>query len=88
MKVLAPLLLAIGLGGPAWAQPAVPHAAKPPFPQLTLPDRQVGGQRAIDALGARLPEVAAWYGKSADEFRAMLMKDRTLRLDQRGRLFV
>jgi len=88
LKVLAPLLLAIGLGGPAWAQPAVPHAAKPPFPQLTLPDRQVGGQRAIDALGARLPEVAAWYGKSADEFRAMLLKDRTLRLDRRGRLFV
>ncbi|HSQ71527.1 MAG TPA: PKD domain-containing protein, partial [Rubrivivax sp.] len=87
-KLVGPLLLAMILGGPAWAQPAVPHAAKPPFPQLNLPDRASGGQRAIDLLGARLPEVAAWYGKSADEFKAMLLKDRTLRLDQRGRLFV
>ena len=88
LKLVGALLLAVILGGPAWAQPAVPHAAKPPFPQLTLPDRASGGQRAIDLLGARLPEVAAWYGKSADEFKAMLLKDRTLRLDQRGRLFV
>ena len=69
LKLIGPLLLALILGGPAWAQPAVPHAAKPPFPQLTLPDRASGGQRAIDLLGARLPEVAAWYGKSADEFK-------------------
>ena len=88
LKLVGPLLLAMILGSPAWAQPAVPHAAKPPFPQLTLPDRASGGQRAIDLLGARLPEVAAWYGKSADEFKTMLLKDRTLRLDQRGRLFV
>jgi PKD repeat protein len=88
LKLVGPLLLAMVLGSPAWAQPAVPHRAKPPFPQLTLPDRASGGQRAIDQLGARLPEVAAWYGKSADEFKSMLLKDRTLRLDQRGRLFV
>jgi PKD repeat protein len=88
LKLLGPLLLALGLAGPAWAQPAVPHAAKRPFPQLTLPDRASGGQRAIDLLDTRLPEVAAWYGKSADEFKAMLLKDRTLRLDPRGRLFI
>ena len=88
LKLVGPLWLALVLGGAAWAQPAVPHAAKPPFPQLTLPDRASGGQRAIDSLGTRLPEVAAWYGKSADEFKAMLLKDRTLRLDRRGRLFV
>ena len=88
LKLVGPLWLALVLGGPAWGQPAVPHAAKPPFPQLTLPDRASGGQRAIDSLGTRLPEVAAWYGKSADEFKAMLLKDRTLRLDRRGRLFV
>jgi PKD repeat protein len=88
LKLVGPLLLAMVLGSPAWAQPNVPHVAKPPFPQLNLPDRASGGQRAVDLLGARLPEVAAWYGKSADEFRTMLLKDRTLRLDQRGRLFV
>jgi PKD repeat protein len=32
--------------------------------------------------------VAAWYGKSPDEFRSMLLRDRRLKIDQRGRLFV
>ncbi|MDZ7591657.1 MAG: PKD domain-containing protein [Rubrivivax sp.] len=86
-RVGAPLL-AMVLGGSAWGQPAVPLAARPSFPPLTLPDRASNGQRAIHLLGSRLPEVAAWYGKSTDEFRAMLLKDRTLRLDRRGRLFV
>jgi PKD repeat protein len=89
---LAALLLALGLGGAALAagpnNAAVPHANKPPFPQITLPDRQSAGQRAIELLGNRLPEVAAWYGKSADEFKAMLLKDRRMRLDQRGRVFI
>ena len=73
---------------PAWAQPAASPAAKPPFPQVTLPERKSHGQRAIDLLGARLPEVAAWYGKSPDEFRQLLLTDRRLKIDQRGRLFV
>lgn len=88
LKLVGPLLPALALGSPALAQRLVPHAAKPPFPQLTLPDRASSGQRAIDLLGPRLPGVTAWYGKSGDEFRAMLLKDRTLRLDRRGRLFV
>jgi PKD repeat protein len=74
---------------PASAARATPaSAARPPFPQLSLPDRKSQGARAIELLGDRLPEVAAWYGKSADEFRALLLRDRRLRLDQRGRLFV
>lgn len=72
----------------ASAAAAKPHPAKPPFPQLNLAERKSHGQRAIDLLGARLPEVAAWYGKSADEFRALLLNDRRLKLDQRGRMFV
>jgi hypothetical protein len=32
--------------------------------------------------------VAAWYGKSSDEFRSLLKRDRALVLDRRGRLFV
>jgi hypothetical protein len=86
------LTLVLGLCASAWsAGPpvvVVPHAVKPAFPQLTLPDRQAGGQRAIDLLGSRLPEVAAWYGKSPDEFKSLLLKDRRLRVDQRGRVFV
>lgn len=89
-NLLAPLVLAVGLSGTAWGAGAasVPHPAKPPFPQITLPERQSAGQRAIDLLGTRLPEVAAWYRKSADEFKAMLLNDRTLRLDHRGRVFI
>jgi PKD repeat protein len=65
-----------------------PHPAKKPFPQLELADRKSSGQRAIDLLGNRLPEVADWYGKSPNEFRSMLLRDRRLKLDKRGRLFV
>lgn len=77
----------------AVAQPAVPPGAaappvRPPFPQIQLPERKSHGQRAIDLLGSRLPEVAAWYGKSPDEFRQLLLTDRRLKIDQRGRLFV
>lgn len=65
-----------------------PHPEKPPFPALVLPQERAQGGRAIELLGARLPEVAAWYGKSADEFRAALLHDRRLRLDRRARLYV
>ncbi len=87
------LLVAAATSTLALAQPAstpagnVP-AVKPPFPQISLPDRKSSGQRAIDLLGSRLPEVAAWYGKSPDEFRQLLLTDRRLKIDQRGRLFV
>lgn len=90
-KLLLPLLLALGLAAPAGAagpaSESVPHVNKRAFPQLTLPERQAAGQRAIDLLGSRLPEVAEWYGKSPDEFKGMLLKDRRMRLDQRGRVF-
>jgi hypothetical protein len=65
----------------------VAHVQKGPFPVMTLTDRQSTGQRAVDLLGTRLTTVAAWYRKSPDEFKALLLNDRRLRLDQRGRLF-
>lgn len=64
------------------------HPVKPSFPQITLPERASQGLRAIELLGDRLPEVAAWYGKSPDEFRMLLARDRMLRIDGQGRLFV
>lgn len=75
------------------ADPANPaarraHPAKPVFPQLTLPEARSRGAQALQLLGDRLPEVAAWYGKSPDQFRLLMLMDRTLRLDARGRLFV
>ncbi len=91
--LLAALLAAMSLGTASAADPPHPaasraHPAKPAFPQLNLPEAKAQGQRAIDLLGGRLPEVAAWYGKSADEFKALLLNDRRLRIDRRGRLFV
>ena len=91
--LVAALLAAMSLGTASAADPPHPaasraHPAKPAFPQLNLPEAKAQGQRAIDLLGARLPEVAAWYGKSADEFKALLLNDRRLRIDRRGRLFV
>jgi PKD repeat protein len=82
------LASAQGSAPAASAAAARPHPAKPPFPQINLPERKSQGQRAIDLLGDRLPEVAAWYGKSPEEFRTLLLRDRTLKIDQRGRLFV
>ncbi len=92
------LLIAAATSTLALAQPASTPAGntpavKPPFPQISLPERKSSGQRAIDLLGSRLPEVAAWYGKSPDdkspdEFRQLLLTDRRLKIDQRGRLFV
>lgn len=86
----ASALLPLSAGAADPANPAArrAHPAKPAFPQLTLRENRSQGERAIELLGERLPEVAAWYGKSADEFRAHLRTDRLLRLDGRGRLFV
>jgi PKD repeat protein len=98
--VLGSFLIGLSLfAPPAWAQaPAAnaaanaaaarPHPAKPPFPQISLPERRSQGQRAVELLGDRLPEVAAWYGKSPEEFRRLLLRDQRLKIDQRGRLFV
>ena len=91
-RLLAAAGLLLGLGSAAVAagpaKPTVPHREKPAFPQLQLADREARGQRALDLLGGRLPEVAAYYGKSGDELRSLLLSDRTHRVDRRGRLFV
>jgi PKD repeat protein len=91
--LLATLLVLLSAGAsqaadPASASASRPHPAKRPFPQLDLADRKSSGQRAIDLLGSRLAEVAEWHGKSAEEFRSMLLRDPRLKLDKRGRLFV
>jgi len=91
IKTLLVLPTLLAMACTAWAagpaSPAVPHLQKPPFPSISLPDKQAAGQRAIDLLGSRLPEVAAWYRKSPDEFKALLLADKRMRIDQRGRVF-
>ena len=73
-----------GLGEAAIAQTTLP-AAKKPFPELNLPER-ARGDDAVQALGGKLPEVAAWYGMSTQEFARMLRQDRTAWLDRKGKL--
>lgn len=69
-------------------KPAVPFVAKPFFPTVDLPDRESRGQRAIDLLGNRLPEVASYYRKSPDQLRDLLLRDHRVRIDRGGRMFV
>lgn len=82
-------VFALGLAShlPAFAQ-AVAPAARPAFPALTLADAKSHGQRAVDLLGNRIGEVAAFYGRSPEQLRALLLADRMMKLDRRGRLFV
>lgn len=65
-----------------------PETVRPVFPEMDLLEKDASGQRAIDLLGARLAPVAAWYGKSPDAFRRSLLRDKTYRINRRGRLFV
>ena len=44
------------------------------------------GEAAIAALGARLPEVAAFYGKSSQQLREVFRADRSLWVDPEGQL--
>ena len=61
-------------------------AAEPGFPAgIKLPDK-ARGEAAIAALGARLPEVAAFDAKSPQQLRAILRADDSLRVDPAGRL--
>ncbi len=87
------LLLAATLAAPAWAQNEISAGNRPStlpqkaaFPSIELPEK-ARGQRAIDLLGSRLPEVAAWYGKSPAELASILRRDRNAWLDRQGRMF-
>lgn len=78
------LTLALTLATAVSAQPR--QSIKPPFPQIELPAK-ARGERALQQLGARLPEVAAWYGKTPAEFASIFRRDHTVWLDRNGRVF-
>ena len=44
-------------------------------------------QEAVDRLGDKLPEVAAWYGMTPRQLRNHMLSDHTLWIDEQGRLF-
>ena len=75
--------------GAALAQTAagrsVKAPVKPAFPALRLGEMS-NGEKAVGKLGGRLPEVAAYYGKSASEFAKQLRTDRSAWIDKDGRL--
>lgn len=77
-------LAAVAMG--VSAQPSRPHPPKPPFPQIELPQK-ARGEQAVQQLGSRLPEVAAWYGKTPAELASIFRRDRTAWLDRGGRVF-
>ncbi len=59
--------------------------AKPAFPSLRL-NQMSNGEQAIGKLGANLPAVAAYYGKTVSEFATQLRIDRSAWIDKSGRL--
>ena len=61
------------------------NKTKPPFPVISIPEK-AQGEKAIQALAGKLPEVAAWYGISTQEFAKIMREDSNAWLDKKGRL--
>ncbi|OYU16083.1 MAG: hypothetical protein CFE37_01665, partial [Alphaproteobacteria bacterium PA4] len=53
----------------------------------TMAADKARGEAAIAALGARLPEVAAFHGKSPQQLRKIFQTDNSLWVDPEGQLF-
>ncbi|WP_076407977.1 PKD domain-containing protein [Shewanella sp. UCD-KL12] len=83
-------LSATGLSGTdanaANTQANTPANAHRVFPSVELPE-PANGEHAIGLLGAKLPEVAAWYGKTTAQFAKMIREDKSVWLDKQGRIF-
>lgn len=84
LKLSAVLWLLFGLF-PLFGQEKAPSRQKQVFPKVQL-RRQVRNEEAVRALGVQLPEVAAWYGKSAEDLTRLLRRDRNLWVSPTGRL--
>src|SRR6266496_1942582 len=85
MKKFIAMVLLSGLAGSLPAQIADARD-KFSMPNLNFP-AVTSGEEAIRLLGKNLPAVAGAHGKGADELASLLRRDRTLKLDRRGRLF-
>jgi PKD repeat protein len=80
--LILPLLGIVAVPG-LQAQDRNPAGHEYPYMRLSAPVRGAG---AIAALAAHFPEVAQYYGKSENELRAILSRDRTIWADIHGRL--
>jgi hypothetical protein len=61
-----------------------PH--EPGFPAGIRIAAEARGEAAIVALGARLPEIAAFHGKSPQQLRRIFQTDNSLWVNPEGRL--
>ncbi len=77
VALLALSLALLGAGGASAAGQGAPNP--PPAPK--------NGRAAIEALGDRLPEVAAEYGMTAVQLHGLFLKDHTLHVGFTGELF-
>lgn len=64
------------------------EVSRPDFPVINLSKKQFAGQDAVTQLGGQLGKVAKWYDKTPEQLQKMLLKDKHLRVDNKGRLFV
>lgn len=60
---------------------------EPGFPAEIRLMHDMQGWEAIEALGTRLPEVAAFYGKTPEQLQEQLKADHCLKVNRRGELF-
>ena len=60
---------------------------RPAFPAGIRLPAAARGEAAINALGKKLPEIAAHYRKTPEQLRAMLRSDKCLHASTEGRLF-
>ena len=63
------------------------NPAEPGFPSGIRLAAKARGETAIAALGNRLPEVAAFHGKSPQQLRKIFQTDNSLWVDPEGQLF-
>lgn len=89
LAVAAPAL-ALGAGALA-ASAQVPGEADPfikSSPRAKATHEALGGQRAVERMGANMDAIAKWYGKSGKALKRELLFDKKLKIDETGRLFV
>lgn len=89
MSVRVPTVIIAALAAlwPALVQ-AQPGPQQLSFPALTVASPGASGEAAIAALGAGLPAVAAYYGRSAEQLRSILRQDKSLHVNAEGRIYI
>jgi PKD repeat protein len=58
------------------------------FPEIKLAKKESRKQEAIDLLGDRLPQVAAWYELTPEKFKDFLMTDESAWVDEDGKVIL